>query len=336
MVQFKIYNDDKIRRYDKFPSMKDPNILELSLLRIINEYLLNFGYQTIDKFNINDPRIANLFFTYYSSSNFYSWGELPMSYIYNDMVRHIKNQNTSNNFIMTLESIYIDANSTNKTYVSSTDIFTPNSSYIPYEIISAYISENYLNSYNYIMNNNNGVLVVYIPKANGSVLAYIIAVGFDPYRMAKWFCTKKSINDINSLPHTRHMSLQSILNVKLGTGLLSVHSDLDLTIYPEFSESRVRENIGVCNDLVKSLDIFNLNRQSIHDSSIKYGNYVVDENILNIYDQCKPASLFVYEDKKLGTCYLNKFNQYGEYRIDYRLLKHQNDMIRISEIRKDR
>ena len=86
MIQFKIYNDDKIRHWANFPTLKDPYVLENTLLRIINDLFSSIGLPMEKEFNILNPRLANLYFVYYTSSNFQAWGELPLGYIYNDMV----------------------------------------------------------------------------------------------------------------------------------------------------------------------------------------------------------------------------------------------------------
>lgn len=333
MIQFKIYNDDKIRHWANFPTLKDPYVLENTLLRIINELFSSIGLPMEKEFNILNPRLANLYFVYYTSSNFQAWGELPFGYIYNDMVRHIQNRNTSNNFIMTLESIFIDNTNSQSSYDFNDDIIQPSNS-LAYEIVSSYISENYLNSYNYIVNNNNGIMVAMIPTINGT-MCYIIAVGFDPLSMSKWFCTKDNLNDVNSLPFARYMSLRSIVSVKLG-GFNRVPSSngLDLAIDVECSDSRVRENINYCVNMLNGYDISALKKKSIYDTEVKYGNFPIDYNWLSIYDMAVPAAYHNYTDRKQEKFLLTKFNQPCDYRVDYRILKRQNDLIKIAEKRK--
>lgn len=331
MIQFKIYNDDKIRRWSNFPTLKDPMVLENTLLRIINEVFMFYGQPIEKEFNILNPRLSNLYFVYYTSSNFYSWGQLPLGYIYNDMIRHIQNRNTDNNFIMTLESIFFD-NSEFKT--SDIGFEIPNHSVsVIYEVVSSYISENYLNSYNYIINNNNGVMVAIVPTQNG-VICYIISVGFDPNSMSKWFCTSDILNDINSLPFTRYMSLKSIISVKLGidkTFSTNGISPISLEMY----DSRSRENIDQCLKLVQGYNLASLKKKSVYDTEVKYGNYPIDYNWLNIYDTAFPAAYYNYTDKKSEKYLLTKFNQPDDYRVDYRILKRQADLIKIAEKRKE-
>ena len=331
MIQFKIYNDDKIRRWSNFPTLKDPMVLENTLLRIINEMFMFYGQPIEKEFNILNPRLSNLYFVYYTSSNFYSWGQLPLGYIYNDMIRHVQNRNTDNNFIMTLESIFFD-NSEFKT--SDIGFEIPNHSVsVIYEVVSSYISENYLNSYNYIINNNNGVMVAIVPTQNG-VMCYIISVGFDPNSMSKWFCTSDILNDINSLPFTRYMSLKSIISVKLGIDKTFSTNGIS-PISLEMSDSRSRENIDQCLKLVQGYNLASLKKKSVYDTEVKYGNYPIDYNWLNIYDVAFPAAYYNYTDKKSEKYLLTKFNQPDDYRVDYRILKRQADLIKIAEKRKE-
>lgn len=334
MIQFKIYNDDKIRHWANFPTLKDPYVLENTLLRIINELFTSLGQPIEKEFNIHNPRLANLHFVYFTSSNFRAWGELPLGYIYNDMVRHIQNRNTSNNFIMTLESIFIDNTNSQASYdYFNDDIIQPSNS-LAYEIVSSYISENYLNSYNYIINNNNGILVVMIPTINGT-MCYIIAVGFDPMSMAKWFCTKDNLNDVNSLPFARYMSLRSIVSVKLGGFGKVTSSNLDLAIDIECSDSRVRENINYCINMLNGYEISALKKKSFYDTEVKYGNFPIGYEWLYTYDISSPALYYNYTDRKQEKFLLTKFNQPCDYRVDYRILKRQNDLIKIAEKRKE-
>lgn len=333
MIQFKIYNDDKIRHWAGFPTLKDPCVLENTLLRIINELFVAIGLPEEKEFNILNPRLSNLYFVYYTSSNFQSWGELPLGYIYNDMVRHIQNRNTSNNFIMTLESIFIDNNNQQSSFDFNDDIIMPSNS-LAYEIVSSYITENYLNSYNYIINNNNGIMVAMIPTINGT-MCYILAVGFDPVSMAKWFCTRDNLNDINSLPFARYMSLRSIVSVKLGGfGKIPSANGLDLAIDIECSDSRARENINYCINALNGYEISALKKKSIYDTEVKYGNFPIDYNWLSVYDIAVPAAYHNYTDRKQEKFLLTKFNQPCDYRVDYRILKRQNDLIKIAEKRK--
>ena len=325
MIQFKIYNDDKIRHWAGFPTLKDPYVLENTLLRIINEFFASMGLPGEGEFNILNPRLSNLHFVYYTSSNFQAWGELPLGYIYNDMIRHIQNRNSSNNFIMTLESIFIDNRSAQNSFDMSNDTVSPSNS-MAYEIISSYVSENYLNSYNYIVNNNNGVMVAMIPTISGT-MCYIIAVGFEPYSMAKWFCTKDNLNDVNSLPFTRQMSLKSIVSVKLRGS--------DIAIDVECSDSRVKENINYCTNMLRNYEISVLKKKSMYDTEVKYGNFPIDYNWLSVYDVVAPATYYNYVDKRQEKFLLTKFNQPCDYRVDYRILKRQNDLIKIAEKRKE-
>lgn len=329
MIYFKIYNDDRIRHWNKFPKLNDPNVLELSLLRIINEYLetINSPYQ-FKEFNIHDPFLNSMLFTYYSSSNFNAWGQLPLGYIYNDMVRHIQNRNTSNNFVMTLESIFIDKKSLYNEYEDSIILSLTD---ISYEIITSYITENYLNSYKYILNNNNGVLAVIIPKEQG-LLAYIISVGFDPFAMSKWFCTSHNLNNPDSVPYTRYCSLLGLARTKLSRNIKGPALEgPDSRVMFECAESKLQRNIDNCKELVSSYDISNLRKKSIYDTEVKYGDYPIDYNWLNLYDAVVPAAYLVYTFRSGGKVLLNKFNQPEEYRADYRLLKRQDDIVKIEK-----
>ena len=337
MIQFKIYNDDKIRHWANFPTLKDPYVLENSLLRIINELFINLGQPCEKEFNILNPRLANLYFVYYTSSNFQAWGELPLGYIYNDMVRHIQNQNSTSNFIMTLESIFID----NISQQQDQNAFDPNSvirvqpsNNMIYEIVSSYISENYLNSYNYIVNNNNGILIIMVPTGIGTI-CYIISVGFDPRSMAKWFCTNSNLNDTNSLPYTRYTSLMSIVSVKLGGFNKSfAPNNPNLIVDLECSDSRVRENINYCQNMIKGYELSALKKKSVYDTEVKYGNFPIDYNWLSLYDIATPATYHEYISKAQEKLMLTKFNQPCDYRIDYRILKRQNDLIKVEKKRK--
>ena len=321
MIIFKVFNDDKMRRWSYFPTMKDPYVLENTILRIINELHLVNGEKAESNFNILDPKIANMYFTYYTSSNFNAWGLLPLSYIYNDMVRHIQNKNTTNNFIMTLESIFFSL-STFKEY----DGVSINKAY---EIVSSYISENYMNSYNLMTGSNNGIMVTTVPNMDG-ITFYILAVGFNPYSMAKWYCTSESLNEMDSLPYSRFSSLRGIIFSNLDIFIRDPGANPAL----EMSDSKLRENINGCNKLVKSYELNSLRRKSPYDTEIKYGNFPLDYNILSMYDSCIPATYMNYNDSKSDTV-LTRFNQPEEYITDYRILKRQNDLIRIVEKRKE-
>jgi len=325
MIQYKIYNNDRIRKFYGFPTLKDPYVLENTLLRIINLYLFSIGFQQVQ--DVKDPSLNNLFFTYITTSNYKSWGELPLPYIYQDMIRHIQDKNTTNNFICTLESIYIDNSSSYPTYSSK-------NGYIPYEIITAYITENYLNSYMYMNNNNRGILVVYIPDANG-LMTYIISVGFDPINQAKWFCTSTKANDINALPFNRYLSLKGIVNTKMGIDRVSMNPNLDKNIYLECSDIKKNEKIENCIEEVNKVNISELKRKSEYDVNTKYDNFPINYSYLDYYDKAIPAMFSHYMDKNGNIIVLNKFNQYGDdYRIDYRFYKHQNSMIEVNEKRK--
>lgn len=323
MIQYKIYNDDKIRTFYNFPTMKDPNVLELTLLRIINEFFEKTNQPLELEFNINNPRLGSLYFTYYTSSNFYSWGELPLLYIYHDMVRHIQNQNTSNNFIMTLESIYInidDLPPNNIIFVNDPE----------YKVITKYVSDNYLNSYNHVMTANNGVLVAIIPVDKTGLIAYIISVGFEPYSMSKWFSTKISY-DIPDYPFARSKSFLGAVKYFTRPYPYST-GNVDELISVEFAEGRSRDEIVNCNKILDELDIKNLKKKSIYDTEVKYGNFPLDYNILSTYDICKPALSYLYRFGN-GKMAVNKFNQYDR-ELDYNLLKNQNRMIKVEETKK--
>ena len=326
MIQFRIYNDEKTRRWLGFPSMKDPYMLENTLLRIINELFMSMGLPQEREFNILNPRLSNLHFVYYTSSNFHAWGELPLGYIYNDMVRHIQNRNSTNNFTVTIESFFIDNLDCNRWQLMD-DGVVQTSGDIAYDIVSSYVSENYLNSYNYMMNNNNGVMVVTIPSVANGTKCFILSVGFDPYSMAKWLCTNDNLNDINSLPFARQMSFKSIASTKI--------NDPNIIFDMDCSDSRVRKNINYCIDMVKKYEISALRKKSIYDTEIKYGNFPIDYNWLSIYDAVTPAVYYNYVDNRQDRFLLTKFNQPCDYRVDYRILKRQNDLIKIAEKRKE-
>lgn len=322
MIQLKIYNSDELRSWNYFPKMKDPSVLEKSLLRILNEYFGALNQPTEKEFNIFNQRIANLYFPYYSSSNFYSWGQLPMSYIFNDMVRHIQNLNIKNNFIMTLESIYFDSNSIIRFYNDNGSI---EGSFISYDIITAYLVENYLNSYNFIINNNNGIVVFPIPKNNG-IIFYIIAVGFGPYYMSKWFCTSENPEDPNALSAQRLRSLTEIVKLKLGS-MNTINNDSDLEVYGEFSDARIRNDITMCNTLIdKRYGMENIKKKSKLDTEVKFGNYALDYSTLDTYDMAKPVVMFDYTAPNSDKMQLNLFCQ-PDYQLDYRILRKENEMI---------
>ena len=331
MVQMKIYNSDELRTWNYFPKMKEPAVLEKSLLRILNEYYNISGLPMMKEFNINDPQLFNLCFPYYSSNNFYSWGELPMGYIYNDMVRLIQGIKTNNNFIMTIESIYIDNNSMNRQYNNGGNI---ESTFVAYEILTAYLVENYMNSYNFIINNNKGILTIPITKEDG-IIFYIIAVGFDPLYMAKWFCTSTDPEDPNALPAQRVKSLTTIVKDKLGS-MNSVNSDKDLSVYGEYSDARIRNDITMCDTLITNrYSMESIRKKSKNDSSdLKYGNYILDEETLKIYDSAIPAVTYVYTNNNVSTD-INLFN-HPYCQLDYRLMKKQNEMITVSQKRNGR
>lgn len=322
MIQLKIYNSDELRTWNYFPKMKDPSVLEKSLLRILNEYFGSLNQPTEKEFNIFNQRIANLYFPYYSSSNFYSWGQLPMNYIFNDMVRHIQNLNTKNNFIMTLESIYFDSNSIVRFYNNGNGI---EGGFVAYDILTAYLVENYLNSYNFIINNNNGILTIPIPK-NGGIIFYIVAVGFNPNYMAKWFCTSENSEDPNALPAQRVRSLTEIVRLKLGS-MNTINDDRDLIVYGEYSDARIRNDITMCNTLIdKRYDMEYIRKKSKLDTEIKFGNYALDYNTLDIYDSARPVVMYDYTSPSMEKSQLNLFCQ-PDCQLDYRLLRKENEMI---------
>ena len=86
MIELKIYNDEKMRKYNNFPSIKDPYILENTLLKILNELYESKNEPLESSFCVNNPHISNTFVTYYTVNNFNIWGLLPIDYIYNDII----------------------------------------------------------------------------------------------------------------------------------------------------------------------------------------------------------------------------------------------------------
>lgn len=317
MVQLKIYNDDRVRKYNYFPTIKDPCILEDTLLRILNEVYVGSGQTKEDKFDINNNHIANTYVSYYTTSNFNIWGQLPMGYVYNDMVRHIQSQNTNKNFIMTLESISIDLDDDYLSQAASLYVF--------YEIVEAYIVENYLVSYNYMINNANGVMVVYIPKPQG-MLAYIVSVGFNPISMSKWYSSSQERGDVNAIPYIRYGSLNTIVN--------TYNSFYGINIGPvelECSDMRIRSDSKKCANIVETESINNLRKHSAFDTETKYGNYGIDYNWTDPYDTGVPVCKMITKDSNGNAINVSRFNQEGEYKSDFRLMKRQNDMIKINE-----
>lgn len=323
MIQLKIYNDDKIRRWYGFPTLKDPYVLENTLAKVFSEYLgLNhlISFETVYRHLIN----LNTFFTYYSTSNFSSWGALPIQYIYNDMVRHIQNANTSNNFIMTLESIKID------------EITAPNAIF---NIVNDYISEAYMNSYSYLLGNCNGILVVYCKGQGNEVTAYIISVGFDPVKMSKWFSTSTFKSYI---PYGRLATLQNIITSKPGIFTPQYGGDYwrasyDIEVNLECAEGRIREKLTNCEQFIEQYDISTLKKKSHYDTEVKYGNFDVDYRALSDIDKATAAMHYVYRDIKTGeSLLLNKFNYEcdEEGKMEYEIMKKQCNMIKIDTKKK--
>ena len=87
--------------------------------------------------------------------------------------------------------------------------------------------------------------------------------------------------------------------------------------------------------MVKKYEISALRKKSIYDTEIKYGNFPIDYNWLSIYDAVTPAVYYNYVDNRQDRFLLTKFNQPCDYRVDYRILKRQNDLIKIAEKRKE-
>lgn len=321
MIQFKIYNDDRIRTFHGFPTMKDPNVLENTLLKIINEYCFAYNLPLIDHFDINNPQLANLYFPYYTTSNLYAWGQLPLYYIYNDMIRHIQNQNTSNNFIMTLESIYYDGYK--EQYIN-----TLSYNYLS-DIASAYITENYLTSYYYMTTNNNGILTIFVPHMDGGGIIYIISVGFSPLSMNKWLCTDKG-----SLVEQRRNSIKGIVSVKSDYYFNLGIYDKNNVIYYEYENGTSRESLDYCSKIVKKLDISNLRKKSEFDTEIKYGNFPIDYNYLGIYDNAYPIFWMTCINKDTNFVYDKSSNMDANYNLDPGLYKFQNNIIKTYEKKK--
>lgn len=317
MFLFKVYNDDTIRKWNNFPTLKDPMVLENTLLRILNELFLVLGLSQEKEFNIYDPKFYNLYLTYFTTSNFNSWGELPLGYIYNDMIRLIQNQNTSNNFIMTLESITFEKCNYEMYYKDpSLDMYG--------ELITSYILENYMISYGYIQKHNNGVLVIRIPDQNNIVYTtYIISVGFDKDLNSNWFENKRP----GSIPSARFNSLRSLIKYKYGP-----HMDDDIykITHSESFDGSSRSTQQSCLKYIQQYDISKLKKKSIYDTEVKYGNYPIDYNWLNLIDGSIPATMYQY--KYNGSKMLvNKFNQDETMGNNYKLLKKENELIEIEK-----
>jgi len=319
-IQFKMYNDDKIRKWYGFPTLKDPNVLENTLAKIFSEYLHLNKIASFEE--VYTTLISmNAFFTYYTISNFSSWGMLPIQYIYNDMIRHIQNANTSNNFIMTLESIKID----DSLYIA------PNSMI---NLVNDYIAENYTGSYSYMMGNGNSILVVYCHEES-SITAYIISVGFDPVKMSKWFSTStfKSY-----MPYGRFSSLKNIIMMK--PNILAASDNNSFSpwsgqfpdMFFECAEGRVREKLSNCEKYIEQYEISDLKKKSQYDTEVKYGDFPIDYNALSDIDSARPGVYYTYRDMKTGEMVsISKFNYESEdgRRLDYDIMRKQNILIGI-------
>ena len=304
MIKLNIYNSDADMRHHYFPIFSDPDMLEKTILELVNIYRRSMCMQSIGKFNMSNTKLSNMYFTYYTTSNYLSWGSLPLNYIYNDMVRHIRRMKTDKNFILTLESIYMEFEDNDYLLNSIKD-------YLPNIITEKYVSRNYIISSDYMNTNSNGLMIVYAKYKRG-VIAYILSVGFDQYYMARWFNTSQNVSEY-SMPYNRYLSLCDIVK--------DVGSKFYIDIGPieyESSISRMMSDIDSCYSFVNANSIGKI-RHSKNDSTIKYGNYNMNP-IDFIIDNNTPACFDING--------YSVFNYDSNYTNNSEIINIQNDILK--------
>ena len=314
MINYTIYNSNKIRKTHGLCMLENPDILENDLLFIINKYMSYMNLFPI--YDIYDDRLNGLSFEYITLSNILKSGYLPFGYIYQDIIRNIMEQKTSNNFTHTLESIFIDNNSSYKIYDS---IDTNELVNVSYEILHNFICSTKFPSYRYMERRGKCILIVTIPSSDG-LFAYILTTGFNYKENIDYFSTSTNSNDINALGFSRYAMLKMITTYILGKNRPSITRGTDLLVNLEMINSRKFASIENCKKYVSSLDTHYR----------KYLGYKLDwQTIGNINTSIIPlqsticdkyTNVFNLPDEKIGSKffrYINKIAEIQEIRENY-------------------
>ncbi len=303
MINYTIYNSNKVRKAHGLCQLENPDILENDLLFIINQYMSYMNLFPI--YDIYDDRLNGISFEYITLSNILKSGYLPFGYIYQDMIKNIMEQKTSNNFTHTLESIFIDNNSSYKIYDSFNNNELIN---VSYEIVHNFICTTKFPSYKYMERKGKCILIVSIPSSDG-LLSYILTTGFQYKENIDFFSTSTKDYDINALGYSRYVTLKMISTYILGKNRPSISKGTDLLVNLEMGTSRLLKNINNCKKYVSSLDIHyrkylgyqldwktigNINRATIPLQSTICDKYT---NVFNLPDERIGSKFFKYINK---------------------------------------
>ena len=302
MVNYIIYNSNKIRKYYGLCKLEDQNILENDLLYIINKYLISINAPMVN--NIHDESLYRIPFEYIPLQNINMTGYIPFNYIYNDIIRTILEQNTNNNFYHTLESIYISKNSSYKPYDSINKEILDMS----YKIIHDFIVSTKMPSYRYMIKKGKCILILNIPFSDG-LFTYILTTGFSYNDNIDFFCTDTQITNPNALGYERYCNLKYIVYSILGKNRPSMTKDMDLLVTLEMNTNKKFNDIKYCKEYVESLSLPN----------IKYDGYMINDNqISSLTPAIIPSvpeyyvNTFNLPDEKLGVDFLKTLNNISE------------------------
>lgn len=264
MVNYIIYNSNPIRKMYKFAKLEDPDILEKDLLCIFNRYLSSMGRECVK--SIYDPRLDYIQSEYISAQNINRAGFRPFSYVYQDMIASIKEQNIKNNFVHTLESIFVDNDSSYKVY-GAKDEGRVN---IAHQIVHDFIVETKLVTYRYMLKRGSRIFILNIPLPDG-LLSYILTTGFPIEENIDFFCTGTYRSNRYALGHDRHSNLKYVTTCILGKNRPSLTGGMDLYVNVEMGRNRKLDNINGCMEYVSTMNL----------EYPKYYDYQINWDIIN-------------------------------------------------------
>lgn len=306
MINYTIYNSNRIRDAHGLCKLENPDILENDLLFIINKYMESKNLFPI--YDIYDDRLNGMCFEYITLSNILKSGYLPFNYIYQDMIRNIMEQKTSNNFTHTLESIFIDNNSSYRIYDSINNTELTN---VSYEILHNFICSTKFPSYKYMERKGKCILIISIPSSEG-LFSYILTTGFSHKENADYFSTSTKPNDINALGYSRYCMLKMIATYILGKNRPSTTIGTDLLVNLNMGKSRGLNNIDNCRKFVSSLETHYR----------KYMGYQLDWNLIGTINSAtiplqstimdKFTNVFNLPDEKLGSKFFKYINKIAD------------------------
>ena len=271
MIELIKLNGDRIRKEFNFPKLDSERLLD----KIIYSH-------------IEYKNIENNYHFYISDSLAYQGGYYPIEFIYNDMIRYIKNSNIYNNIYIISEILRIDSENLYLLYSNS-----ESDGYIGNDLIFLYLYRLYTIYTQYGILFNKPILISSRIESNGSLNVLISIIERNYSYIKNWLRTipyniGKDWNNYSSIDIERLDVLHNMLRLSRKYTSPTLHVSTPYILFRQ-EQNNILYSEEKCNTHYDNLKYFS------KTGEVQYNSDTIDWNILNRYWNTIPCCYNILE-----------------------------------------